>query len=172
MKKISILIVSLTVMALMVVLYGLSSCKQTGEKTQEKVLEKTLEQGGAKNADVDIDDQKITIESEEGKMQINAAGTQWPKEAPSEVPELKAGEIAGTTASESAQGRNWSVRYMGLNAEELDRYGALLKSKGFKISTIKGPKGGMVTGEKDNITVIFAVSDKVSSLNISVLKQE
>lgn len=159
------------ILAFVTLFYGLPSCKQAGEKTQEKALEKAIEQGGGEKADVDIDDQKITIESEEGKMQINAGANQWPKDAPAEVPELKTGQIAGTTTSESDQGRNWSVRYTGVAVEELDKYGAILKSQGFKINTIKAAKGGMVSGEKGNIGVIFTVSEKVSSVIITERKE-
>lgn len=171
MKKLSGSNLGIVIIAVLTLFYGLPSCKQAGEKSQEKALEKALEQGGGEKADVDIDDQKITIESEEGKMQINADDDQWPANAPAEVPELKTGQIAGTTTSESEQGRNWSIRYTGVPAEELDRYGAVLKSKGFKITTMKGPKGGMVSGEKGNLGVIFTVSEKISSVVIMEQKQ-
>lgn len=171
MKKLSGSNLGIVVIAVLTLFYGLPSCKQAGEKTQEKTLEKAIEQGGGEKADVDIDDQKITIETEEGKMQINADDNQWPANAPAEVPELKVGQIAGTTTSESEQGRNWSIRYTGVPTEELDRYGAVLKSKGFKITTMKGPKGGMVSGEKGNLGVIFTVSEKISSVVIMEQKQ-
>lgn len=168
MKKVFHLNAGLLAAVVLFVWFGLPSCRQAGEKTQEKTLERAIEQGGGGNADVDVDNQKITIESEEGKMQINTADNQWPKDAPAEVPVVTAGEIAGTTTSESARGRNWSIRFTGISIGELDRYGAVLKDNGFKINTMKAPKGGMVTGQKGNIGVIFTVSEKVSSLIITV----
>lgn len=169
MKKVFHLSIGLLAAVFLFIWLGLPSCRQGGEKAQEKTLERAIEQGGGGNADVDVDNQKITIESEEGKMQINTADNQWPSDAPPEVPKVTAGEIAGTTTSESARGRNWSIRFTGIGIEELDRYGALLKDNGFiKTSTMKAPKGGMVSGQKGNIGVIFTVSEKVSSLIITV----
>lgn len=161
--------VGITLLAL---LSGLPACKQAGEKQQEKLLEKTLEQGSGQKADVDIDDQKITIESEGSKVEINTGEKQWPPDAPAVVPELKAGQITGTTISQSEQGKNWSIRYSGVGIEELDKFGAILKNNGFKIQTIKTGKGGMVSGEKGDIGVIFTVSDPVSTVIIMEQKPE
>ena len=147
------------------------SCRQAGEKQQEKMLEKVVEQGSGEKADVNIEDQNVTIETESGNVQINTSEGSWPAEAPSDVPELNAGKIIGTTISDLDEGKNWSIRYSGVGIEELDKYGATLKSKGFKIHTMKTPKGGMVNGEKGNIQVMFTVSDKISIVGISVAKE-
>jgi hypothetical protein len=166
MKNLKVSILAISVFALVIALFGLPSCKQAAEKQHEKAMEKILEQGSGEKTDVDIDDQKITIENEEGKTEINLSEKNWPADAPSDVPELKAGKITGTTITKSENGKNWTIRYADVAMEELDKFAATLKSKGFKTQTIKAGKGGMVNGEKGNIGVIFTVGDKASSVII------
>ena len=135
-------------------------------------MEKILEQGSDGKSDVDINDQKITIENEGGKTEINLNEKNWPADAPSDVPELKAGKITGTTITKSENGKNWTIRYADVDMEELDKFAATLKSNGFKVETIKAGKGGMVNGEKGKIGVIFTVGDKASSVIIMKREEE
>ena len=172
MKKLQVSMFAIIVFALLLALFGLPSCKQAAEKQQEKAMEKILEQGSDGKSDVDINDQKITIENEEGKTEINLNEKNWPSDAPSDVPELKSGEITGTTITEQVNGKNWSIRYTGVEVAALDKYGTMLKSNGFKVQTIKAGKGGMVNGEKGKIGVIFTVGDKASSVIIMKREEE
>lgn len=168
MKKISSL-VWLAIGVLPMILLGAVSCKQAAEKQQEKTLERAIEQSGGGNADVDVEDGKVTIESGEGKIEIKTGDKKWPTDAPKEAPELKVGKIVGTLTSETPEGRHWTIRYEGIENSELEKYGAILKNGGFKITTIKSSKGGMLTGEKDNLIVVFTVSPEVSMVAINAM---
>ena len=170
MKTFSKLAVAI-VCGLISVAFMMVSCKQSAEKQKEKELEKAMEKCGGEKADVNIEDLNITIESEGNKIEIKTGAEKWPADAPGDVPELQAGTIIGTTISESNEGRNWSVRYSGVTMDDLNEYAATLKNKGFKIQTIKAPKGGMVNGEKGNIGIIFTVSQEVSVLAIVEQKE-
>ena len=172
MKKLQVSIFAIIVFSLLLALFSLPSCKQAAEKQQEKAMEKILEQGSDGKSDVDINDQKITIENEGGKTEINLNEKNWPADAPSDVPELKAGKITGTTITKSENGKNWTIRYADVDMEELDKFAATLKSNGFKVETIKAGKGGMVNGEKGKIGVIFTVGDKASSVIIMKREEE
>jgi hypothetical protein len=156
---------------LILFLWGMFSCKQAAEKQQEKIIENALEQGNGKKADVDIKDGNITIESDEGKMEIKSGEKKWPSDAPSTVPELNAGKIIGTMNSNTPEGRTWSIRYEDVPISELDKYAAILKSQGFKITTMKSNKGGMVSGEKDKLGVMFTVAPEVSVVVVSEQKE-
>ena len=105
-------------------------------------------------------------------MVIKTGEEKWPSNAPADVPELKIGTIIGTMASESDQGNHWTIRYEGIEMDELEQYGTRLKDAGFKITKIKSSKGGMVSGEKGNTNVIFTVSPEVSVLVITLMKNE
>ena len=150
---------------------GVLSCREAGEKQQEKMLEKVFEQGNGEKADVDIENQNVTIESESGTVKINASENTWPSDAPSVVPEVQAGNIVGVTRSTMDENKNWNIHFEGLGTGELDKYGAALKSNGFKINSMKMPKGGMVNGEKGNLHVMLTVGGKVSMLVISESKE-
>ena len=65
-----------------------TSCKRAAEKTQEKIIEKAI----GDKAKVNLDDEKIVIETEEGTFTADATTQSWPKEIPNEVPEFKNGK--------------------------------------------------------------------------------
>lgn len=134
-------------------------------------MEKIIEQGSGEKTDVDIEGQDVTIESESGKVQIHADANTWPADMPADIPEVKTGKITATTTSETEEGRNWNVHYLNIGIEALDSYGAALKSKGFKIQTMKTPKGGMVNGEKGSLGVIFTVGSDRSALVVMERKE-
>lgn len=170
MKKYAVFTMMALGFMLLLAVFGTFSCKQAAEKQQEKALEKAMEQGGNQNANVDIEKEKITVESDEGKMVIKTGEEKWPSNAPADVPELSAGTIIGTLAGESDQGNSWTIRYQGIEMGELEQYGTRLKNAGFKITKIKSSKGGMVSGEKGNLGVVFTVSPEVSVLVITEMK--
>lgn len=144
------------------------SCGRSSEKQQEDALENAIEQGGNANADVDIDQDKISIETDEGKIEIsNTTGKNWPEDAPDIVPEFRAGTITGITRSESDGNKSWMIRYEGVPEYELDKYNASLKVKGFKTMIVKSGKGGMVNGNKDNVTVIMTIGPESGAISIS-----
>ncbi|MBL7798150.1 MAG: hypothetical protein JNJ90_16780 [Saprospiraceae bacterium] len=134
-------------------------------------MEKIIEQSSGEKTDVDIEGQDVTIESESGKVQIHAGAHTWPTNMPADIPEIKAGKIVAATTSETEDGQNWNIHYSNLGIEALDSYGAALKSKGFKIQTMKTPKGGMVSGEKGNLGVIFTVGSDRSVLVVMERKE-
>jgi len=147
---------------------GSYSCRQTSEKQGEKAMEEMIEQGGNTNADVDIEENKVTIESDQGKVEISNTGEEtWPDDIPDIVPELKTGKITGITRSNAEGVKNWMVRYNEVPIEELDKYNATLKAKGFKTMTMKTGKGGMVNGEKDKLLVILTVAPEMSAISIA-----
>lgn len=161
------MVLTLACSSVLLAFFSLASCQRAAEKQQEKIAEKAIEQGSGGKADVDIDKDKITIETGEGKIEINNTANVWPSEVPSDVPELNVGKIVGTTTTNAEEGKNWSIRYEGVPLEELEKYAATLKGNGFKIQTIKSGKGGMVNGEKGAISVVFTVSKEVSVLMVS-----
>lgn len=147
------------------------ACRQAGEKQAEQSVEKIIEQSSGEKTDVDIEGQDVTIESESGKVQIHGGAHTWPTNMPADIPEIKTGKIVATTTSATEEGQNWNVHYSNVGIENLDSYGAALKSKGFKIQTMKTPKGGMVNGEKGHLGVIFTVGEDRSVLVVMERKE-
>ncbi|MCK5130065.1 MAG: hypothetical protein KAQ68_09440, partial [Clostridiales bacterium] len=59
-----------------------------GEKIKENVTDKIAEAVEDAKIDVDVDDDGITIESEDGKLEISGGDdAHWPEDAPDIIPE-------------------------------------------------------------------------------------
>jgi len=57
-----------------------------GKKSQEKTIEKAIESKTGKDADVDISDKKIEIETDEGKMSMSTGdGAKIPSDFPKDI---------------------------------------------------------------------------------------
>lgn len=145
----------------------LSSCKKSAEKTSEKLIEKSI----GDNADVDIDDEKITIKTDEGSFTSDATIKSWPKEIPSDVPEFKDGKVVNVSTQFVDESKNWTLLFEGIPDNALDAYEAKLKKSGFKVSTIKmGDTKAHITAEKDDFIVLVMGGEGKASLSVA-LKQ-
>lgn len=94
-----ILIICLVIL----MLFSFVSCKKAVEKAVEGAAEKAFEDALEKNSDddvkveIDIDDDKMEIKTEDGSMIVDADGVEWPDEAPDFIPVYKGKLIAVTT---------------------------------------------------------------------------
>lgn len=143
------------------------SCKKASEKTTEKIIEKSM----SKDANVDIDDQKIVIETEEGTYTSDATVKSWPKEIPNDVPEFKFGEMSNLATQTMEEGKGWTFIFEDVGKDALEKYKTSLKDNGFKVSSISLPGGqGQVTGEKGKTIVAVMAGDDMATLNVSIEK--
>ncbi len=163
-KPILIFVLSLVVLTLATIFI---SCKKSAERTQETIMEKAI----GENANVSLDDQKIAVETEEGTFTSDASVKIWPKEIPNEVPEFKFGKIANLSIQDMEESKNWTLVYEEVPANALNDYKAILKDKGFKISSVSVPgAGGQVSGEKDNLFVAVMEGDAMASFTVGMKK--
>jgi len=156
------------VMALLVVIQFITvstSCKRTAEKASEKIIEKSI----GDKAKVDLDDEKIVIETEEGTFTANANTQSWPKEIPNEVPELKTGKIVMVNTQNMAEGKNWVIIFEDVSPDEPAKYKEDLESNGFKINfTTTAGTGTHFAAEKDNITVMLMGDEGGASITVGI----
>jgi hypothetical protein len=145
----------------------LFSCKNASEKAAEEAIEGAYSSEG-KDVDVDIDQQgqKVTIETEEGKMVFDQEGTTWPKDIPSEIPQLKGMKISGVTTGDVNGKKSWTVIYEGDATAQMESFSTSLKSAGYKTTKMTINEGGAVTGEKDNWVVSSMFSKENTVLSI------
>lgn len=69
------------------------------QKMEEKVAEKIIEKAVGNNADIDVDGDKVSIKTEEGKVTFGS--TKWPdSKIAGKVPEFKNGKIVSVMDSE------------------------------------------------------------------------
>ena len=160
------LVLTFTLLAL-ALMTMFSSCKKSSEKTGEKILETAI----GNNTDVDMDDEKIVVETDEGTFTSDATVRTWPNEIPNDVPEFEFGKIVNLSTMESDESTNWTFVFEEVANTVLDEYKAVLKSKGYKVSCISMPGGqGQITAEKGNIFVSVMAGDDMASLSVGIEK--
>jgi len=148
----------------------LTGCHGSGEKAQEKSLEAAIESSSGEKAEVDIDGQNITIESDNYSAKINTQGDTWPSEIPDDVPEFTYGTIQGITTTDVEGAHGWGMNYRDVAAGAIEKYNSDLKQKGFKTVKVIMDEGGSVTGEKDNIIVSVISGDDMTHVSVQVAK--
>lgn len=142
----------------------LNGCKQAAEKTSEKMIEESI--GG--DAKVDIDDQKMVIETEEGTFTTDANVRSWPNDVPNSVPEFKEGKIMGATTQAMEDANNWMIMFEEVPNKALENYKKQLENAGFTISftTVAGT-GGQLAAEKDDLSVMLLLGDGNGTVTVS-----
>lgn len=153
---------------LLVVIFAATSCKQASEKQGEKMMENALEQASDEETDVDLDDNKVTIETDSMKTVIETGAKVWPETIPSEVPVFTWGKVIHTTTSEIGETKAWGVHFEIVPMDALDRYDTELKKTGFKTTKFSMGKGGSVTGEKGKLLVTATVGEGKGHVSIQL----
>lgn len=149
-------------------LFTLVSCKQASEKQGEKMMENTLEQATGEKTDVDLDKNKVTIESDNMKTVIETDAKTWPETVPSEVPKFTWGNIIHTTTSEMDETKAWGVHFEGVPMDALDKFDTELKKAGFKTTKFTMGKGGNVTAEKGKLLVTATIGEGKGYVSIQL----
>ncbi len=163
-KQVVLLILTLFALVLMTLF---SSCKKSSEKTGEKILETAI----GNNADIDMDDEKIVIKTEEGTFTSDATVRTWPNEIPNDVPEFKDGKIVNVSTQVVDEGKNWTLLFEDVDDKALNDYETKLKKNGFKVSSITmGEAKAHLTGEKGDLFVIVMGGEGMASLSVGTNK--
>jgi hypothetical protein len=146
----------------------LISCQCNRQKTQEKILEETIENSTGQKTDAEIDGDKVTIEGENYKAELDAKGGKWASEIPECVPEFNYGKISHSSFSEAEGTKTWAYIIKDAPLEVLGKYEALLKKNGFQTMKMSMGKGGSVTGEKDSIIVSLITGEEMTHVSVQV----
>jgi len=150
-----------------IVMFVFDSCKKASEKTGEKIIETAI----GNNADVDVDDEKIVIKTDEGTFTSDASANSWPDAIPNEVPEFKEGKIVNVSTQFVDNNKNWTLLFEDIPDKALNNYEAKLRKNGFKVSSITmGGTNAHVTGEKGDLIVIVMGGDGMASLSVGTNK--
>jgi len=142
----------------------INSCKKTSEKATEKMIERSI----GNDANVDIEDEKVTIKTDEGTFTTDANANSWPDNISNDIPEFKYGEIISITTQEMEEGNGWMIIFENIPKTTLSDYQTELKNKGFKIANMTTyGTGGMLNAQKDNLIVTIISGDGNATLSIS-----
>lgn len=141
-----------------------TSCKRAAEKTSEKLIEKSI----GDDAKVDIDGEKVVIQTDEGTFTTDASIHSWPKEVPEDVPEFDEGKVAGVSTQEMDDTKNWVIIFEDVSEDALEKYKEALKGNGFKINyTTMAGTGGHLAAEKDQLKVMVMAGEGNASVTIN-----
>lgn len=147
------------------VLVVLNCCKNTSEKTGEALIESTI----GNDADVDLEDEKIVIETKEGTFTSDTANHSWPDEIPKSVPEFLDGKIVNISTRELGASKNWNLLFEEVGDKALSDYKTKLKENGFKVSSITmGGTNTQITGENNDLIVVVMGGDGMASLSVGI----
>ena len=163
-KKINLKYITMLILCLGVAMvFDSCTCKRTAEKTSEKLIEKSV----GEDADVDIDDEKVTIKTEEGTFTADASANNWPDEIPGDVPEFKDGKILSVSTQDVDDSKNWVVIFEDVSQNALKNYQEALEEKGFKISyTTIVASGGHLAAEKGELAVMLMAGDGNATVTV------
>ena len=140
------------------------------EAVTEDILEEVMEESIGGDADVDIDDDTFTWESEDGSGSVGEA-TEWPDDIPSDIPEFTYADIISHFSLGDETGSGWTLTFENADSDAINSYGGDLESDGWVIiSTYSDNDVEMITAEKGNDTITCSCSneDDTCSVIISV----
>jgi len=162
-KLISLMTLSLAIISLTL------SCKNAAEKAAEKMIEKSIQKSTGEDVDIDIENQKTIIQTDEGRVEVNALAKSWPNDIPPAVPEFKYGKISGVTYTVTDEAKIWTIVFTEVAKEATDKYNSELKAKGFKTQTVSmSGLGGTISAEKDNMVVAAMLGEGEASVSIQI----
>lgn len=149
------------------------SCQRGSKKASEKVMENAIENATGKDAKVDINKEKVEIESGGNRVVVDGKANTWPNEIPGDVPEFKLGKIEGVTTSNVDGANTWTIAFKEVQNGFLEKYEAQLKEKGFETTIIKsGDKGGSIMAETKKYSVFLMGGEGTVSVSVNVKKPE
>jgi hypothetical protein len=157
----------LLILLTLFILIPLTSCKKASEKASEKMIEKSI----GNDAEVDIEDEKVTIQTDEGTFTSDASARTWPSAVPNEIPKFKYGNIINVTSQEAEEMMGWIIMFENVKESDLKSYQADLEAKNFTINSVTSyNQGGLLTAEKDNMVVTVMIGDGNASINLAIEK--
>ncbi len=156
---------------LFLILVFLPACqnKSAKEKAAEKVIGQVMKESGGKVTNVDIQGDKIRIQTKDGSGEINVTDT-WPEDMPGDVPRFTPGKIKGVNKSNVEGKKTWNVVIDETQAGAFSKYVEELKTKGWKIDmNLTAGQGESVSASKPNylLMVIFDNDQKRGTITLT-----
>lgn len=151
------------------VLAGCGSGEEASDKAADAVAEKALEAAAEESSggdvDIDVDDEQVTIEGEDGTYTMG--GTERPESLPDDFP-LAEGEI--TYAMESPSGSMVTVKVDDVGSA-FDQALADLEAAGWTRSSVTEAEDGAMatlTGESEGDSVLITTSPTAQEISYVV----
>lgn len=148
--------------------------KKSAERATEKMLEMSIKENGGENAKVDINDNGISIETEDGAMKMSSGeAAKIPASFPKDVLIYKGAKLQ--MAMELPQGLNLMFESQDTVQKVSDAYLSAMTSEGWtKEMAMDMGEQKMLAFKKDNrvANVVISSSDGVTQVALTVATQE
>jgi len=158
---------------LLLAIFTLAGCgKSALQKATEKTAEKIIEEQSGGNANVDINEGNVKIESEQGKVEIGE-NAELPADFPEDVYVID-GKIVMANSDKVSGSLSVSLETDKSTEEASSIYQEKLKAEGWNITNIMNLSGlSNISAEKDNrnVSVIIGESNGKTSINITIMKK-
>lgn len=146
--------------------------REVEEEVSENITEEILEETVGGDAEVDIEDDSFTWESEEGSGSVGEA-TEWPDDIPGDIPEFTYASIISYFTLGDETGSGWTLTFEDAESGAVDSYESDLTSDGWEItSTFNTNDVEMISAEKDNYTVTCSCSSEDDTCSVIVSVEE
>jgi len=133
-------------------------------------MEKAMEHGGVKDADVDLKKGTFRYKTEEGEGEISYEEHGWPGDLPEGVPEFTMGTVKGVTRSDRNGKKGWNVIVEAVEDGAVEKYTEQLKENGWNVmSQMTMPEGAMVQATKGDLIILgmFNTEERGGGISIS-----
>lgn len=151
----------------------LSGCGESlSEKATEKAVEKMIESQGDKDTEVDIDDGKMVVETDEGKME-SGEDVALPADFPADVYVVE-GKIKAAISDKASEGHTISIETDKSVEDVIAIYKEKFASDGWKITgTMNFGDSATVAAEKDerSASVMIGKSEAATSVILTATKK-
>jgi hypothetical protein len=141
---------------------ALTGCGNAVEGLAEGAVERAIENEIGESADVSINEDSFTVDTEEGSITAGAGSV--PEDFPSDVP-LPQGEVSFAQRLETADGLGWSVviTVSGDPGTVAEQVRSDMEGSGFTVdeaTEFSGTdgSGGTILGEKGDLTALVLVA--------------
>jgi hypothetical protein len=104
-KAKKIMLVSAGIALCIILIFSLGGCAQ---RVATKMIEKAIEQSGAQDVDIDLDEGEVNITDEEGN-EMSIGGADLPEDWPSVVPVSSDIEVMSTFSQTTDGKKGWTV---------------------------------------------------------------
>ncbi|MBA4367502.1 MAG: hypothetical protein C0403_07670 [Desulfobacterium sp.] len=133
--------------------------KKSEEKMAEEKMENMLKKATGKDVDVNIQGKGIKIEGQDSKAQISETSV-WPPEMFEDVPKFTSGKIEHVTKTQEGSNQTFNIFFVDIDGNALKNYAAALNEKGWQTQILDMGKGGMISAQKDKLSMNFSFNSE------------
>jgi hypothetical protein len=153
-----------------------SGCSYLAREASEKAVEKAIEKESGGKADVDVEEGKVRIKTEEGEAEIEVGATELPDDFPSDFPLYENAKVSAVYRSEAGGKVRFNVTFELSDSwqEAKDFYQDELPKSGYTIAASSETQDGAMLylkkGGEDAGLIAFGEGDGQDNFTVTLVK--